>query len=82
MRKIFFFLFLTIILSFVKSEAKESEKRLYDLKVKLKPKVSESKVYWRDKINWEEEIKNWKFDLPETKLPEEINRLKSSLIKT
>lgn len=35
--------------------------RAYDLKVKLKPKVVKSKVYWqgRERIDWQEEIKNW-----------------------
>jgi cbb3-type cytochrome oxidase subunit 3 len=35
--------------------------RLYDLKVKLNPKVVESKVYWQGKenIDWQKEIDNW-----------------------
>jgi hypothetical protein len=47
------------------AKANEATLRLYDLKVKLKPKVVESKVYWqgREKIIWEEEIKNWHFGL-------------------
>jgi len=37
--------------------------RNYDLKIKLKPKIIESRVYWqeREKTNWQEEIKYWKF---------------------
>ncbi|MCD6228373.1 MAG: hypothetical protein J7K17_02725, partial [Candidatus Omnitrophica bacterium] len=42
--------------------------RLYELKVKLKPKIVEEKVYWQNKkeVNWKEEIKKWNFGfLPE-----------------
>ncbi|OQX86779.1 MAG: hypothetical protein B6D55_05305, partial [Candidatus Omnitrophica bacterium 4484_70.2] len=37
--------------------------RLYDLKVKMKPKIVKEKVYWQDRkdIDWKKEIKNWKF---------------------
>jgi len=46
---------------------KAEEAKLYDLKIKLKPKVVESCVYWqgRKKVDWQEEIKNWHLGLPE-----------------
>ncbi|RKY38241.1 MAG: hypothetical protein DRP76_04805, partial [Candidatus Omnitrophota bacterium] len=51
--------------------------RLYELKVKLKPKIVESRVYWLDKkeVNWKEEIKKWNFGfLPEDEfLPPLVN---------
>ena len=39
--------------------------KLYDLKVKLKPKVIESKIYWRGirDVDWQKEVKNLDFGL-------------------
>jgi len=64
-RYIFAILFLII-----SSKLNAEEVRLYELKVKLKPKVVREKVFWqnKEKINWFEEIKYWNFERNE-KLP-------------
>jgi len=54
---------LAILFLIISSKLSADEVRLHDLKVKLKPKVTESKVYWQgvEEIDWEKEIENWHF---------------------
>lgn len=64
-------LVLILCMFFSVSLSAQEEDRAYNLKVKLKPKIVDSGVYWRGRknINWQEEIKNWHFGLlPEDKI--------------
>ncbi|MGE4358068.1 MAG: hypothetical protein AB7E08_05930 [Candidatus Omnitrophota bacterium] len=56
------------------------ETKDYWLKVKLKPKVVEGKVYWQERLNWQEEIENWRFGIEnDLDLPSQILELKEKL---
>ena len=66
------------------AKGNEATVRLYDLKVKLKPRIVESRVYWqgRKKINWQEEIRNWHFGpLPADKITSPLEAIQTSELK-
>ncbi len=66
------------------AKANEATLRLYDLKVKLKPRVVESRVYWqgREKINWQEEIGNWHFgSLPVDKITSPLEAIQTKELR-
>jgi len=64
-------LFLLVPLVIRANVVKAEEVKLYDLKVKLRPKITESKVYWqgRKEVDWEEERKNRRFGPSSSNLP-------------
>ena len=47
----------------------EMRAKPYALKIKLKPKIVESDVYWKESksVDWKKEIKNWRFGFLSTK---------------